>query len=397
MAKKVKFESFIYRFLCQAKDKDYIHAAEDIKWTDFIDGLCFKYERAMAVVSWQKPSFGKHTFDLKTGITFHTRGDTERHATMQISLGLKNDGDTVKVANHIFFEGAVDIVANKAGFRLKEEQMGTRNRDIQTREREFHDEWSSGENPNCIDVVQSNEALTAPEMRCISEHLGDLNGRTLLDIGCGLGEASVYFAMRGAQVTSSDISKGMLDFTQRLARVNGVSVKTHLSASNDLAFSSNTCFDIIYAGNLLHHVEIEETLIRAKAHLAHDGVFVSWDPLAYNPAINVYRKLATEVRTEDEHPLKYKDLRLFKKHFRNVEFKYFWFFTLIIFICMTFLQLRSPNKERLWKSVVDESDLWAWLYTPLAALDEFILSIFPPLKLLCWNVVVIARNTKDSD
>ena len=44
-------------------------------------------------------------------------------------------------------------------------------------------------------------------MRHISKVLGDLNGKTLLDIGCGLGEASVYFAIRGAEVTSRDISK----------------------------------------------------------------------------------------------------------------------------------------------------------------------------------------------
>ena len=99
----------------------------------------------------------------------------------------------------------------------------------------------------------------------------------------------------------------------------------------------------------------------------------------------------------DEHPLEYDDLRLFKKHFATVKFRYFWFFTLAIFICMMLLQFRNPNKERLWKSVVDESDRWAWLYKPLAFLDEIVLSVFPPLKLLCWNVVVIARNAKDSD
>jgi len=397
MAKKVKFESFIYCFLRQAKDKCYIHVTEGIGWREFIDGLSFRYEKAAAIVLWQEPSFGEHAFDLKSGPLFHRRGDTKRHAEMQIDLDLKDNGDAVKNSNHVFFENAVDVIAHKAGFQLKKDQMKTEDIDSDSREREFHDEWSSGEDPNSIDVVHSNEALTSPEMRYISERLGKLSGKTLLDIGCGLGEASVYFAIRGAEVTSSDISPGMLDFTQRLAQVNDVKVKTHLSSSNDLAFTPDTFFDIIYAGNLLHHVEVEETLVRAKAHLASDGVFVSWDPLAYNPVINVYRWLATEVRTVDEHPLKYGDLRLFKKHFPNVKFRYFWFFTLIIFICMTLLQFRNPNKERLWKSVVDESDHWAWLYKPLTVLDEIILSVFPPLKLLCWNVVVIASNTEDAN
>ena len=397
MAKKVKFESFVYRFLSQAKVKPYTNAASDINWTDFVDSLSFRYEKAGAIVSWQIPKSGEHVFDLKSGPSFHMRGDTKRHADMQIRLDLRENGDAIKNSNHVFFENAVDLIANKAGFHSQGNQMNIKMETTSAREREFHDEWSLGEDPNLIDVVHNNEALTSPEMRHISKVLGDLNGKTLLDIGCGLGEASVYFAIRGAEVTSSDISTGMLDFTQRLAQLNGVTVKTHLSSSNDLAFSSDTYFDIIYAGNLLHHVDIKETLVRAKAHLANDGIFVSWDPLAYNPLINVYRRLATEVRTVDEHPLKYDDLRVFKKHFPNVQFRYFWFFTLTIFICMTLLQFRNPNKERLWKSVVDESDKWAWLYKPLAFIDEIVLAIFPPLKLLCWNVVVIARNAKDVD
>ena len=47
--------------------------------------------------------------------------------------------------------------------------------------------------------------------------------KTLLDVGCGLGEASVYFAMEGACVTSLDISKSMLDSvakTTQFAKAN---------------------------------------------------------------------------------------------------------------------------------------------------------------------------------
>ena len=39
----------------------------------------------------------------------------------------------------------------------------------------------------------------------------------------------------------------------------------------------------------------------------------SWDPLKYNFFINVYRKIATDVRTEDEHPLSIEDINLIKK------------------------------------------------------------------------------------
>jgi SAM-dependent methyltransferase len=156
----------------------------------------------------------------------------------------------------------------------------------------------------------------------------------------------------------------------------------------------NDKFDIIYLGNLLHHVNIDNTLQKIKKHLKEEGVLASWDPLAYNPIINVYRKIAMEVRTEDEHPLRVADIKTFKSHFKHVETKYFWFFTLIIFLVMALIQRRDPNKERFWKVVLAEGDKWRWLYKPLELLDKILLVIFPPLRLLCWNIVIIAKSPK---
>ena len=201
----------------------------------------------------------------------------------------------------------------------------------------------------------------------------------------------MYFAILGADVTSSDLSQGMLDATTRLAQANGVSVKQHVASAEDLQLSPDAKFDIIYAGNLLHHVDIEETITRIKPHLADGGVFVTWDPLAYNPAINVYRSMATDVRTPDEHPLKWSDIKLFHKHFGTVETRYFWFTTLIIFVIMALAQRRNPNKERFWKVVVQEGNKWAWLYRPLESLDRLLLTVLPPLRLLCWNVVIVCK------
>ena len=171
---------------------------------------------------------------------------------------------------------------------------------------------------------------------------------------------------------------------------NNVSVKKHLADAEDLRLKPEQKFDIIYAGNLLHHVDVEKMILNAKPHLEKGGVFVSWDPLAYNPLINIYRYIATDVRTPDEHPLKIRDLKLFDKNFYKVEKKYFWFFTLIIFVIMAVFQKRNPNKERFWKVILDEGDKWKWLYKPLEKLDKFFLAIFPPLRLLCWNVVIFA-------
>ena len=264
-------------------------------------------------------------------------------------------------------------------------------------EREFHDAWARSENLSKIDIIQSNEVCTAPEMRYLTESLGELTGQTLLDVGCGLGEASVYFAMKGAQVVSLDLSPGMLEATSALAKANSVSVQTHLASAEDVMLSQDQQFDIIYAGNLLHHVDIEATLRKLLPHLKEDGVFVSWDPMAYNPVINVYRSMATDVRTPDEHPLTRADIKTFEKLFGSVATKYFWLTTLVIFVAMFVVQRRNPNKERFWKVILTEGDKWAWLYKPLERLDRVLLAVIPPLRYLCWNVVVIAKKPVEVD
>ena len=48
------------------------------------------------------------------------------------------------------------------------------------------------------------------------------------------------------------------------------------------------------------------------------GRFFSYDPLAYNPAINVYRKMATEVRTPDEQPLTRADVQILHGMLRQI-------------------------------------------------------------------------------
>jgi SAM-dependent methyltransferase len=257
----------------------------------------------------------------------------------------------------------------------------------------FHDKWAMDTNVASIDVYKRNESITAPEMRYIKQTMGSLNGKKLLDVGCGLGEASVYFAINGADVTSVDISEGMLQVVDRLAARYRVRVRTGKFDIEKLSFEDK--FDIVYAGNLFHHIDIEPAIKRFASLLKYNGSLISWDPLSYNPIINMYRFIAKKVRTSDEHPLKARDIALFKKYFSNVKIKYFWLSSLMIFVCMAVVERRDPNKERFWKAVVDEGDKWAWLYKPLEAIDGLILKLFPFLGLLCWNIVVIASNNRD--
>src|SRR2546425_6465079 len=96
---------------------------------------------------------------------------------------------------------------------------------IHQRETEFHDEWARSTDIHNISVREAFEAPTAMENRFLLGQMGPLKGKRLLDVGAGLGESSVYFALQGAHVTASDISPEMVETTLRLGELHGVQLE----------------------------------------------------------------------------------------------------------------------------------------------------------------------------
>jgi 2-polyprenyl-3-methyl-5-hydroxy-6-metoxy-1,4-benzoquinol methylase len=403
MPKKILYESAVHQFLWAGKrlrirlaDTAPQHA---VTLADWIARLELENPGPGQLrITWTAPVAGEHLIALKNA-KFYTRGDAEAHAKRQSDAGMLYAEDRVMALNETFFDEQLCNVLSRANVfpeisinrwlapEITSDSLRKHAEEV------FHDEWAASVDVTKINVRQMNEALTAPEMRYIRKTLGDLRGRTLLDVGCGLGEAAVYFALEGAAVTATDISPGMCDATQRLAQANHTTLSTHVSAAEDLGIAQDVKFDIIYTGNTLHHVDIATTMPKLLKHLKPDGVFVSWDPVAYNPAINHYRRHAMEVRTEDEHPLRLCDIRAVRSSFRESHTRWFWLTTLCVFLYMRFIQRRDPNKERYWKKVIEEADQWRWLYRPLELLDRALLLI-PFLRPLCWNVVIFGRGPK---
>ncbi len=264
-------------------------------------------------------------------------------------------------------------------------------KEILEREEHFHDEWADSISPSDVLVDESFECCTAPEGQQIMKWLGSIIGRDLLDLGAGAGEAAVYFAKQGANVTATDLSAGMLEVVKKVAEIHGVSVQTQPCSADTLPFLSNS-FDIVHAANLLHHVDTEKTLKEVHRVLRPGGIFVSWDPLAHNPVINIYRRMAMGVRTVDEHPLRMKDLALFRKYFATVDYRCTWFTTLWIFLRFFLIERVHPNKERYWKKILIEHKRLESIHRPLSRIDNTILTLLPFLKRYCWNIVVCCRK-----
>jgi 2-polyprenyl-3-methyl-5-hydroxy-6-metoxy-1,4-benzoquinol methylase len=265
---------------------------------------------------------------------------------------------------------------------------------LHQREAAFHDAWASSRCPEDVLVRECFEAPTALENHFILDRVGPLSGKKLLDIGAGLGESSVYFALQGARVTTVDISPQMVEMALRLGRKYGVELEGIVSGAEDLNLPDNS-YDIIYVANTIHHVHDRASLFEQMHRaLKPGGMFISYDPIAYNPLINVYRRMATAVRTPDESPLSVADLKLARRYFQNVRHREFWVSTLLLFVKYYLIDRVHPNEDRYWKRILRETPERLWWWMPLRSLDTLLTRI-PLVRWLAWNVVMWGQKSQD--
>ena len=258
---------------------------------------------------------------------------------------------------------------------------------IHARETEFHDEWAASTPIEEVRVRECFEALTALENRFIFSQMGSLKGKKVLDVGSGLGESSIYLALHGAEVMMVDISPGMIEKAKEVGRFHGVEVEGTPAVGESLPVGDGE-FDIVYTANTIHHVTNRQQFFsEMKRVLKPSGRFFSFDPIAYNPAINVYRRMASEVRTEDEAPLKTADLALAREYFDNVQYRTFWIATLSLFIKYYLFDRVHPNADRYWKRILTETPSSLWWWRPLLGLDA-VLTRVPGLRWWAWNMVM---------
>lgn len=81
-------------------------------------------------------------------------------------------------------------------------------------------------------------------------------GARVLDLGCGEGRDSVYFAACGHDVTGVDVSAAGLHKAERLARAHGVTVRwVRGDAARDLPAGP---FELVYSCGSIHYVPRRE-------------------------------------------------------------------------------------------------------------------------------------------
>lgn len=110
-----------------------------------------------------------------------------------------------------------------------------------------------------------------------------LNGKEILDVGCGGGILSESMAVKGATVTGIDLGKDLLDVADLHRLDSGVSVNYQLTSVEDFAEQKANSFDCVTCMELLEHVPDPGSIIKACAALVKRDGYVFLSTLNRNP------------------------------------------------------------------------------------------------------------------
>ncbi|ORU93152.1 MAG: bifunctional 3-demethylubiquinol 3-O-methyltransferase/2-polyprenyl-6-hydroxyphenol methylase [Cycloclasticus sp. symbiont of Poecilosclerida sp. N] len=110
-----------------------------------------------------------------------------------------------------------------------------------------------------------------------------LNGKEILDVGCGGGILSESMAVKGATVTGIDLGKDLLDVADLHRLDSGVSVNYQLTSVEDFAEQKANSFDCVTCMELLEHVPDPGSIIKACAALVKQDGYVFLSTLNRNP------------------------------------------------------------------------------------------------------------------
>jgi SAM-dependent methyltransferase len=107
------------------------------------------------------------------------------------------------------------------------------------------------------DLVASGVVQYGPDLPSEDDLrlLGSVDGKRVLDLGCGSGQNAIALSGAGAHVIALDVSKAQLALARKLAEVEGVRVEWHESDVSDLAFLRADSIDVAIATGVLGEID----------------------------------------------------------------------------------------------------------------------------------------------
>ncbi|TVT50461.1 MAG: bifunctional 2-polyprenyl-6-hydroxyphenol methylase/3-demethylubiquinol 3-O-methyltransferase UbiG [Denitromonas halophila] len=115
------------------------------------------------------------------------------------------------------------------------------------------------------------------------DSLFPLQGKVVLDVGCGGGLLSEGMAARGAQVTGIDLGEKALSVAKLHLHESGLNVDYRLISAEAMAVEMPAQFDAVTCLEMLEHVPDPASIVKACAALVKPGGHVFFSTLNRNP------------------------------------------------------------------------------------------------------------------
>ncbi len=128
----------------------------------------------------------------------------------------------------------------------------------------------------------------------IEKIVGGLNGKNVVDIGCGGGILSESMAARGANVTGIDLAEKPLKVAKLHLLESGHHVDYQLISAEDLAQQKPHQFDVVTCMEMLEHVPDPASTVKACATLVKPGGKVFFSTINRNPKAYLFAVIGAE-------------------------------------------------------------------------------------------------------
>lgn len=128
----------------------------------------------------------------------------------------------------------------------------------------------------------------------ITQLAGGIQGKRVIDVGCGGGILAESMAAQGAQVTGIDLAEKPLKVAKLHQLESGVQVEYRLIAAEDMAAEKPGGFDIVTCMEMLEHVPDPVSVMTACARLAKPDGWVFFSTLNRNPKSYLFAIVGAE-------------------------------------------------------------------------------------------------------
>src|ERR1700722_514975 len=113
-------------------------------------------------------------------------------------------------------------------------------------------------------------AITSSVLADALNYFGNLDGKSLLEIGCGPGGSAFFFASKGANVVGIDLSTSAINSLTTVCAERGISNVRGICGSV-LELDGLEPVDFIFGSMILHHIEPFDRLARQLRRLLKPG------------------------------------------------------------------------------------------------------------------------------